>query len=187
MSYIEDWNFSDDTARSLLLEQFRTNSLKGFGCDDLTLGVCAGGAVVAYLRKNQKGAVDHINRVERRHRGDHAVIDVVAKRNLELIENQHDGGLKGSLVEALDETCTPMGARLLRHWLMHPLKNPALIAQRLDVVDELISRRDIREKIRASMKITGDLERLVARICCKRANGRDVAALATSLEILPTI
>ena len=185
LSYIEDWNFSDDTARSLLLEQFRTNSLKGFGCDDLTLGVCAGGAVVAYLRKNQKGAVGHINRVERRHRGDHAVIDVVAKRNLELIENQHDGGLKGSLVEALDETCTPMGARLLRHWLMHPLKNPALIAQRLDVVDELISRRDIREKIRASMKITGDLERLVARICCKRANGRDVAALATSLEILP--
>ena len=185
LSYIEDWNFSDDTARLLLLEQFRTNSLKGFGCDDLTLGVCAGGAVVAYLRKNQKGAVDHINRVERRHRGDHAVIDVVAKRNLELVENQLDGGRHGSLVESLDETCTPMGARLLRQWLVQPLKTPHLIIQRSDVVEELILKVTIRERLRTLMEVTGDLERLMARICCQRANGRDIAALATSLEILP--
>ena len=185
VSCFEDWNFSDDTARSLLLEQFRTNSLKGFGCDDLTLGICAGGAVIAYLRENQKGAVDHINRVERRHRGDYAIIDAIAKRNLELVENQQDGGLQGSLIDALDETCTPMGARLLRQWLVKPLKNPYLINQRLDVVEELISKRAIRERLKALLEITGDLERLMARISCQRANGRDIVALATSLEILP--
>lgn len=187
LSSIEDWNFSYDTARSLLLEQFQTQSLKGFGCDDLMPGVCAGGAVIAYLRENQKGAVDHINRVERRYRGDHAFIDAIAKRNLELVENQQDGGYQGSLLETLNETCTSMGARLLRNWLVKPLKKPHLINQRLDVVEELIYRREIRGKIRSLIEVTGDVERLAARICCRRANGRDIVALARSLEILPDL
>ncbi len=187
LSRIEDWHFEESAARELLYEQLGVRSLKGFGCEDLDAGLRAAGAVVAYLRDNQRGAVDHINRLQRKRREDHALVDATAQRNLELLANQQDGGLSGSLLEVVDHTCTPMGARLLRMWLIQPLKGVDEINGRLDAVDEMVSERDVRRALRALLQGVGDLERLMARICCQRANARDLVALASSLEKLPDL
>ena len=187
LSRIEDWHFEESAARELLYEQLGVRSLKGFGCEDLDSGLRAAGAVVAYLRDNQRGAVDHINRLQRKRREDHALVDATAQRNLELLANQQDGGPSGSLLEVVDHTCTPMGARLLRMWLIQPLKGVDEINGRLDAVDEMVSARDVRRALRALLQGVGDLERLMARICCQRANARDLVALASSLEKLPEL
>ena len=187
LSRIEDWHFEESAARELLYEQLGVRSLKGFGCEDLDSGLRAAGAVVAYLRDNQRGAVNHINRLQRKRREDHALVDATAQRNLELLANQQDGGLSGSLLEVVDHTCTPMGARLLRMWLIQPLKGVDEINGRLDAVDEMVLARDVRRALRALLQGVGDLERLMARICCQRANARDLVALASSLEKLPDL
>ncbi len=187
LSRIEDWHFELRAASDMLYEQLKVRSLKGFGCEDMDAGLRAGGAVIAYLRDNQRGAVEHINRLQRRRREDYALVDATARRNLEILGNQQDGGRGGSLLEVVDHTCTPMGARLLRLWLIQPLKNVAEINGRLDAVEEMCRARDVRRGVRALLQGVGDLERLMARICCQRANARDLVALATSLEKLPAV
>jgi DNA mismatch repair protein MutS len=187
LSRADDWQFERDGAYELLLEQLKVQSLKGFGCEDMDVAIRAGGAAISYLRDNQRGAVEHINRVTRRHSDDFALIDAAAQRNLELLANQQDGGKTNSLLEILDQSRTPMGARLLRRWVVSPLKEPAAIDQRLDAVQELVERRDIRRNLREQLRQVGDLERLMARICCQRANGRDLVGLARSLTVLPQL
>jgi len=187
LSQIEDWHFEEQAASEMLYEQLKVRSLKGFGCDDMGAGLRAGGAVVAYLRDNQRGAVEHINRLQRKRREEYALIDATAQRNLEILGNQQDGSRAGSLLDVVDHSCTPMGARLLRQWLIRPLKKTLEISRRLDAVEELLGRRDMRREIRTLLQGVGDLERLMARICCQRANARDLAALATSLEKVPTL
>jgi DNA mismatch repair protein MutS len=187
LSQIEDWHFEEQAASEMLYEQLKVRSLKGFGCDDMGAGWRAGGAVVAYLRDNQRGAVEHINRLQRKRREEYALIDATAQRNLEILGNQQDGGRVGSLLDVVDHSCTPMGARLLRQWLIRPLKKTTEIARRLDAVEELLGRREMRREVRTLLQGVGDLERLMARICCQRANARDLAALATSLEKKPIL
>ena len=187
LSQIEDWHFEEQAASEMLYEQLKVRSLKGFGCDDMGAGLRAGGAVVAYLRDNQRGAVEHINRLQRKRREEYALIDATAQRNLEILGNQQDGGRVGSLLDVVDHSCTPMGARLLRQWLIRPLKKTTEIARRLDAVEELLGRREMRREVRTLLQGVGDLERLMARICCQRANARDLAALATSLEKKPIL
>ncbi len=187
LSRIEDWHFEVGAACDMLYEQLKVRSLKGFGCEDMEAGLCAGGAVIAYLRDNQRGAVEHINRLQRRRREDYALVDATAQRNLEILGNQQDGGRSGSLLEVVDHTCTPMGARLLRLWLIQPLKKVAEINGRLDAVEEMYRARSVRRAVRTLLQGVGDLERLMARICCQRANARDLVALATSLEKLPAV
>ena len=187
VSRVEDWHFEFSAAYDLLLEQLKARSLKGFGCDDMEVAIRAGGAVVGYLRDNQRGAIEHINRITRKRSAEFAMIDATAQRNLELLGNQQDGTRAGSLLEILDQTRTPMGARLLRLWIVSPLKSPAAIDQRLDAVQELLDQRDIRRLLREQLRRIGDLERLMARICCQRANGRDLVGLANSLATLPTV
>lgn len=187
LSRIEDWHFEEHAAREMLYEQLKVRSLKGFGCDDMGAGLRAGGAVVAYLRDNQRGAVEHINRLQRKRREEYALVDATAQRNLEILGNQQDGTRAGSLLDIVDHSCTPMGARLLRQWLIRPLKKTREITRRLDAVEDLLTRREVRREVRALLGGVGDLERLMARICCQRANARDLVALATSLEKAPTL
>ncbi len=187
LSRIDDWHFAADTAYEVLTNQLQVQSLKGFGCDGMDIAVRAGGATIAYLRDNQRGAVQHINRLQRKHREDFALIDATAQRNLELLANQHDGDRGNTLLEVLDRTCTPMGARLLRQWIMQPLKNPKQIEARLEAVDALLGQRENRRTLRQLLGQVGDLERLMARICCLRANGRDMVSLANSLSVSPDI
>ena len=187
LSRFPDWHFAADTAYETLTSQLRVQTLKGFGCEDMEAAICAGGATVAYLRDNQRGAVEHINRLQRKHREHFALIDSTAQRNLELIANRQDGGRANTLLEILDRTRTPMGARLLRQWVTQPLKAPPLILERLAAVEELLRQRKTRRALGQCLEQVGDLERLIARICCLRANARDMVALARSLDLAPAI
>ena len=187
ISRVEDYHFAADTAYDTLTDQLRVQTLKGFGCEDMEAAICAGGAAVAYLRDNQRGAVEHVNRLQRKRREDFALIDAAAQRNLELLANLQDGGRTNTLIEILDRTRTPMGARLMRQWIIQPLKKPASIEDRLAAVDELLHQRDQRRALGPSLEQVGDLERLMARICCQRANARDLVGLARSLAVAPAI
>ena len=187
LSRLADWHFAADTAYETLTSQLQVQTLKGFGCEDMEAAIRAGGATVAYLRDNQRGAVEHINRLQRKHREHFALIDATAQRNLELLANRQDGSRANTLLEILDRTRTPMGARLLRQWVAQPLKSPPLISARLEAVDELLHQREIRRTLGQCLEQIGDLERLIARICCLRANARDMVGLARSLDTAPAI
>mgnify|MGYP003321668669 CR=1 FL=1 len=177
------WHSSSSSSASVAFAGGRARRRR----DGSPAAIRAGGAVVAYLRDNQRGAVEHINRLQRKHRERFALIDATAQRNLELLANQQDGGRTNTLLEVLDRTRTPMGARLMRLWVIQPLKDVTLIDARLAAVAELLESRVTRQHLRQRLEQVGDLERLMARICCQRANGRDMAALARSLAIAPEI
>ena len=187
VSRLPDWQFEYRHAYETITEQLRVRSLKGFDCDDLGLGVRAGGATIDYLRDNQRGGVHHINRVQRRRRGDCLLLDAGVQRHLELVANLQDGSRQGTLLEVLDRTRTPMGARLMRLWMTSPLLDAAAIRARLDAVEALFEDRQARSKLRRRLEDIGDLERLMARICCQRANARDLVGLARSLTQVPPI
>ena len=184
---IDDWHFERETAQRVLLEQFKVRSLKGFDCADLDAGVRAAGAALAYLQDNQRAAVTHIHRLRRRRRDDCLLLDATAQRNLDLLVNQHDGGRDGTLLSVIDRTRTVMGARLLRQWLASPLRAPTAIGERLDAVACLVTDRAGRTRVRDQLEHVGDVERMMARICCRRASPRDMAGLASSLEALPEL
>jgi DNA mismatch repair protein MutS len=188
LSHVESWHFEHSSARELLLQQFNVHSLKGFDCEDLDLGVRAAGAALAYLRDHQRSsAIDHINRLRRRRRTDHLLLDAAAQRNLDLLNNQHDGGREGSLLEVIDHTRTALGARLLRQWITAPLRDPKPIDARLDVVTAMVENRPHRARLREQLERIGDLERMMARVCCRRASPRDLGGLAASLAALPDV
>ena len=184
---MDDWRFEYHTARQALLEQLGVGSLKGYDCEDLDLGVRAAGAAVAYLRENQRSSVEHVQRLRRRRRESCLLLDAAAQRNLDLLVNQHDRGRDGSLLEVIDRTCTPLGARRLRQWLIAPLRDTAEIALRHDAVEALAALRPERARLREQLERVGDLERMMARICCRRGTPRDLSGLAASLEALPDI
>ena len=187
VSRIEPWKFEYRTAYDALTEQLHVHSLKGFDCEDLDLGVRASGAAVAYLREAQRGAIEHVNGLRRRRQSDGLLIDATAQRNLDLLVNQHDGTRAGSLLDVVDSTLTPMGARLIRQWLTTPLADVAAITRRLDAVDALGSQRATRRDLREHLGVVGDLERAMARICCRRANARDLSGLSRSLAVMPVV
>jgi DNA mismatch repair protein MutS len=186
-SRVEGWRFEAETARRTLLEQFDVRSLKGFDCDDLDAGVRAAGAALAYLQENQRAAVTHIHRLRRRRRDDCLLLDATAQRNLDLLSNQQDGGREGTLLHVLDRARTAMGSRLLRQWLLAPLRDPQAIGDRLDAVAALVEGRTTRARLREQLERIGDIERMMARVCCRRAAPRDLAGLAASLEALPDV
>ena len=187
ISRVEDWHFEFHSAYELLTEQLKVRSLKGFDCEDLQSAIRAGGAALNYLRDNQRGAIEHINRLTRKRTTEYMLLDATAQRNLDLLNNQQDGSKDGALIGVLDRTLTPMGARLMRQWIVAPLKDPAAICQRLDVVAELVAQRTARDCLQDLLRQMGDLERMMARICCQRANARDLVGLAHSLSLVPKI
>ncbi len=181
----EDWHFGFAYAYDLLLEHFRVNSLKGFGCDQMTVGISAAGAVLGYLKQNQKGAVSHITRLSQEDEGAYMGVDLVTQRNLELITSIQEGRREGTLLSLLDRTCTAMGARTLRLWLSQPLLDISGIEARQDAVEDLVQHSARRESVRSVLKQVGDLERLMSRICCGRCSPRDLVALKASLQAIP--
>ncbi len=182
VSRIDDWHFEFNSAYESLTTQLQVRSLKGYDAEDLRSAICAGGAAVDYLRDNQRGAIAHINRIQRKRPDDFLMLDATAQRNLELLANQHDGKREGSLLEVLDQTRTPMGARLLRKWIVAPLRNTSAIVDRQDAIAGLLENTQHCATLREVMGGIGDLERVMARICCQRANARDLVALAVSLR-----
>ena len=182
LTQLEDWHFEYRYAYDALKAHFKVASLKGFGCDDLTVGVRAAGGVLCYLHENQKGAVSHMTRLARERTESAMELDLVTQRNLELISTIQDGRREGTLFGVLDKTCTPPGARTLRAWLSQPLLAVPRIEARLDAVQAFVESPADRDDARTALRRVGDLERLMSKICCNRANPRELVALRRSLE-----
>ena len=177
---LDEWIFQPDYARDLLLERFRTASLKGFGLDEMPAAVIAAGAVLHYLKQNQSTDLDHIRQIRRLHDDAYVWMDRFTMRNLELLHSPH--GKEATLLHVLDKTYTPMGGRLIRQWLAFPLKDPEAINRRLDTVEQLVRNDGIRQETAEHLRGIGDLERILARIVTGKAGPREVRQLYRTLE-----
>ncbi len=175
----DDWVFAPDFAHELLLKQFGTSSLKGFGVEDLDMGIIAAGAVLYYLQDTQHDRTQNICRLSRVERDRYVWLDRFTVRNLELVASPNDGAR--TLLDVIDHTLTPMGSRLLRRWMLLPLKDIPAIEERLGVVDTLLREGDLRQKLQKCVKEIGDLERLITKAAVGRINPREMLQLRRAL------
>ncbi|MBL0043695.1 MAG: DNA mismatch repair protein MutS [Flavobacteriales bacterium] len=176
---LDDWAFTLDFAKERLLAAFGTNSLKGFGIEDLHLAQRAAGAVLHYLSETRHDKLGHVNRISRLHAGTHLGLDRFTVRNLELVAPLHEGAR--TLMQCMDRTSTAMGARRLKRWLLFPLLDRATIEHRHDRVEAFVSATTIRDRLRETLASIGDLERLVGKAAVGRINPREVLQLGRSL------
>jgi len=184
---LDDWIFNFDYAKELLLMQFKTVNLKGFGVDSLTTGIISAGAILNYLQETQKANLSHINHISLYNPSDFMTLDFATKGNLEIVFSMQGGGREGSLIEIMDKTVTPMGGRLLKKWISAPLRKLEPIIKRQESVEELLKNKILRKNLLKELQEIGDLERLISRICTGRANPREVVAIKTSLRKIPAI
>ncbi|HPL94180.1 MAG TPA: DNA mismatch repair protein MutS [Paludibacteraceae bacterium] len=182
---LEDWVFVSDTANERLQKQFQTKNLKGFGVVDLPLGIIASGAILHYLEFTNHLQTAHITHLRRIEEERFVWLDRFTIRNLELYQAMHDGGK--SLLDVLDKTLTPMGARMLKRWLAFPLKNKAAIEHRLSIVSYFFKDKDIQQVLYQQLSLIGDLERLVSKIAVGRINPRELVQLKIALTAVETI
>ncbi len=187
LTRLESFRFDPDSGRSLLLEHFRTASLDGFGCGDLTLGLGAAAAVLHYLSETQRGALEHIRKITPYILSSHMILDPATIRNLELTRNLLDGSRRNTLLETLDFTATAMGGRLLQRWLLRPLLSLDAIDRRQQSVAELHASLLLRQDILEILGDMQDLERLAGRVGSNAAHARDLTGMAASLELLPRL
>ncbi|NTW51083.1 MAG: DNA mismatch repair protein MutS [Chlorobiaceae bacterium] len=186
-SELEEWMFSEEQATRVLTSHFKTHSLKGFGIDGAEAGRIAAGVILQYLEEARQGSLKYLARISMVESGDSMSLDIQTRRNLEIISSMQDGTLNGSLLEVIDKTRNPMGARLLRRWLLHPLTKLEPVTLRHDAVEELLESPQNREEIRRLIGGVIDLERALSRIATFRAMPREVRMLGTSLAIIPQI
>jgi DNA mismatch repair protein MutS len=179
------WQFDPASARRLLLEQFRTRDLRGFGCEDLPAAVAAAGALLAYVQETQKAALPHLDSLRTEHTAQRLILDPATRRNLE-IDCSLNGEPAPSLVSVFDTCVTAMGARALRGWLLQPLRQTDVLQARYDAVDALRS-QDPEQALRRALQPVQDLERILARIALRSARPRDLLGLRLSLEALPEV
>ncbi|MEJ2100707.1 MAG: DNA mismatch repair protein MutS [Desulfobacterales bacterium] len=187
VTYLEDSAFDYKRCYNRLIEQFRTISLEGFGCEGLFAGVCAAGALVYYVRETQKQKTEHFTRLLTYSLGQYLQVDDTSCRNLELERNIRSGTRRGTLIGIIDHTRTAMGARLLKSWLRYPLIEINDIQERQAAVEEAKDNLQIRQDIREYLKAVHDLERVGSKIVMGHANARDLIALKRSLFVLPQI
>lgn len=181
----DDWVFTTDFANELLLKQFGTNSLKGFGVEQLDAGIVAAGAALYYLSETQHDRTKHICKITRIEEDKYVWIDKFTARNLELIYSANDNAK--TLVDIIDKTTTPMGARQLKRWIMLPLKEISLIENRLNIVDFIIVNPDFSDKLKEHIRSIGDLERLISKVAVGKINPREVLHLKRSLKAVAEI
>ncbi len=187
LSPAEGWLFDPPLAARVVLEHFGAKSLAGFGLEDKPRAVAAAGALIAYVKKVRQGSLTLVHRLSYLNAASHLVLDATTVRNLELVRNLRDGKLKGTLLDVIDFTMTSPGGRLLRSWLLRPLRGVAEIAARQDAVAEGLGATIARREIRETLKGVHDLERLVGKIALAAAHPRDLVALKASLAPLPAI
>ena len=181
----DDWVFTPDFAHELLLKQFGTASLKGFGVEDLGMGIIAAGAVLYYLQDTQHDRTANITSLSRVERDRYVWLDRFTVRNLELVASPNDGAR--TLLDVVDQTLTPMGSRLMRRWVLMPLKEVAPIEERLAVVDTLVRDAELRQRLAAGIKTIGDLERLITKAAVGRIGPREMQQLRRSLEAVAEV
>lgn len=182
------WSFAPNQAREILLKHFGTQTLEGFDLgDEDSAGITAAGALLEYIQDTQKSSLGHIAKLEPYRRGTNLLIDETTRRSLELTRTQREGKREGSLISVLDDTKTPMGARLLTDWLNNPLTDIVAINRRLDAVEELTADTKLCRDLREQLDEAYDLQRLAARVATLRASPRDLGALGRTLAILPKL
>ncbi|HJX37560.1 MAG TPA: DNA mismatch repair protein MutS, partial [Anaerolineae bacterium] len=181
----EGWRFETGNARRALLEHFGVTSLQGYGCEDLPMAVSAAGAIVQYLGETQKAALEQLETLATYSTSEYMTLDAATRRNLELTQTIRGARAEGSLLGVLDETVTPMGARLLHRWLNQPLLDVAKLNLRLDAVQALYQQGPLRAELRQRLKGLRDLERLGNRIVQGVAGPRELLALRDSLGLVP--
>ncbi len=181
----DDWVFTADFANELLMKQFGTTSLKGFGVEELTEGVIAAGAALYYLQDTQHDRTQHICRINRIEEDRYVWLDKFTVRNLELVYSPHENAR--TLLDVLDQAVTPMGSRLLRRWIVMPLKERSAIEERLHVVDVLVRNRNLATRLLPQIQAVGDLERLISKVSVGRINPRELQQLRRSLGAIAQI
>ena len=182
---MDDWVFTDQTARQKLLKHFGTKNLKGFGVDHLNNGVIAAGAILQYLEITQHTQINHITSLARIEEDKYVRMDRFTIRSLELIAPMNEDG--SSLLNVIDNTITPMGGRMLRRWMVFPLKDEKPINERLDVVDYLFREPDFRECINEQFHRIGDLERIISKVAVGRVSPREVVQLKNALMAIQPV
>ncbi|MFT7680258.1 MAG: DNA mismatch repair protein MutS, partial [Planctomycetota bacterium] len=178
------WRFEHDACLRALCAHFKVRTLEGFGLDDGGAAVPAAGALIEYLLETQRGAVAHVVRIERVDPGQLLVLDHATRSTLELTVTQRGARREGTLLDTIDRTLTPMGGRLMREWLLSPMKDPTPILYRQRGVAEFVDGPFLREDVRTLLRDVLDIERLVAKVSTGRANARDLQALARSLAVV---
>lgn len=182
---LEDWVFTESAARERLLKHFEVKNLKGFGVEALKLGIIASGAILQYLTMTQHTQISHITSLARIEEERYVRLDKFTVRNLELAGSINEGG--SSLLSVIDKTVSPMGARLLRRWLLFPLKELKPINSRLDVVEYFFRHPDFRELMDEQLHLIGDLERIISKVAVGRVTPREVVALKVALQAMEPI
>ena len=182
---LDDWVFTESTAREKLLKHFEVKNLKGFGVEHLTNGIIASGAVLQYLIMTQHTQIGHITSLARIEEEKYVRLDKFTVRSLELMGSMNDGG--SSLLGVIDKTISPMGARLLKRWLLFPLKDIRPINDRLDVVEYFFKHPDFKELIAEQLHPVGDLERILSKVAVGRVSPRELVALKVALQAIEPI
>ncbi|MBI5403073.1 MAG: DNA mismatch repair protein MutS [Ignavibacteriae bacterium] len=177
---VDEWVFNLDYARELLTNQFGTQSLKGFGIDDMHEGIIAAGCVMNYLNETQKNKLSHIKKIYNYDYTDYIILDPSTKRNLEITASINEGGREGTLISILDRTETSMGGRLMKKWISRPLKKKENILKRLDAVREFFENKNLRKSLTEDLKSIADLERLLSKVATGKAVPRDIVQLKIS-------
>ena len=182
---LDDWVFTETTAREKLLKHFEVKNLKGFGVEHLKNGIIASGAVLQYLIMTQHTQIGHITSLARIEEDKYVRLDKFTVRSLELMGSMNDGG--SSLLNVIDRTISPMGARLLKRWMVFPLKDVQPINERLNVVDYFFRKPDFKELIEEQLHLIGDLERIISKVAVGRVSPREVVALKVALQAVEPI
>jgi DNA mismatch repair protein MutS len=176
---LEEWIFGLDYGYEKLTSHFKTTNLKGFGIEQMTDAICAAGAVLFYLEETEHKEVNHISAISRIEADKYVWLDKFTIRNLELLFAQQSDGVP--LIDILDKTLTPMGARMLKKWLVLPLKDKAVIEERLSVVEAFVDRPELQDSLLDLLKQIGDLERLISKVSVLRVNPRELVQLKRAL------
>ena len=182
---LEDWVFTESSSREKLLKHFETKNLKGFGVEHLKNGIIASGAILQYLDMTQHYQIGHITSLSRIEEDRYVRLDKFTIRSLELIGSMNDGGT--SLLDVIDKTISPMGARLLKRWVVFPLKDEKPINERLDVVEYFFREPDFKDFIEEKLHLIGDLERIVSKAAVGRISPREVVQLKVALQAIEPI
>lgn len=185
LTTFDDWVFTTDYAMDLLTKHFQTTSLKGFGVDGLEYGIIAAAAALHYLYETQNHKIQHINKLNRIEEELYVWLDRFTVRNLELVHSPNENAV--TLLQVLDKTLTPMGARMLKKWMVLPLKEKVMIEERLAVVSYFIDNESVANNILSTMKNVGDVERLVSKIATGKISPREVVQLARSLRAVEKV
>lgn len=182
---LDDWVFTETSAREKLLKHFEVKNLKGFGVEHLKNGIVASGAILQYLIMTQHTQIGHVTSLARIEEDKYVRLDKFTVRSLELMGSMNDGG--SSLLNVIDKTISPMGARLLKRWLVFPLKDVQPINERLNVVEYFFRQPDFKELIEEQLHLIGDLERIISKVAVGRVSPREVVALKVALQAIEPI